>query len=217
MILCTFVVLFLDIINFVLNNNIAFIYIVDGDDFGETLSWTVLLGNSSPHALHLHRLSKNITLVIAIALGNNAAGNVANAIHALLAATVSLAQRDIDSLKQTFNPLDIAMKKALDSLKKNKSHPESPQKKLQSQWETVRRRLAEFLREGTGSWPNLEAIVSSLAVGLKTAFHLACRGFAPPDIHMRPISLQAHTKLTPLYKFLRVRAIGSFTLGSYPF
>lgn len=102
-------------------------------------------------------------------------------------------------------------------MKKCKSQPESPQRKLQSQWDTIKKRLSDFIKEGTGSWVTLEAAISSLAVGLRTTFHLACRGFTPPDINIQPISLQVHTKLTPLYDFLRVKAMGNFTLGSYPF
>lgn len=70
-----------------------------------------MLIGGAPHGLHFHRLARHITLVLAIGVSGNSAQNVALALHALAAITPPLVQRDLDALKQTFSPLDTAMRK----------------------------------------------------------------------------------------------------------
>lgn len=107
----------------------------------------------------------------------------------------------------------------LDSLKKHKGQPESPQRKLQNQWDSIKKCWNELVKsEGPPeNWLAMEAAFSSLFVGLRTTLHLACQGFVPPDYDLRPSFDAVQARLGPVYEFLQIKAMRNFTLGSYPF
>lgn len=133
-------------------------------------------------------------------------------------------QRDIDQLRPAFDNLDMALKRALDGIKKNRANASNDidmcQRRLQVKWEFVKKKYTDLLKSrDPESILQIESNTTGFTDILKELFRLTCldRNFLKQGIDvLTTVGKLVHQKLDDFSDFLRVKALKNFTLGSYP-
>lgn len=128
-------------------------------------------------------------------------------------------------MKPAFENLDIAIKKILEGIKKNRSNVGNDvdmcQKRLQTKWDFVRKKYSDLLRSRDPEVIlQIEANTSSFVETLKELLRLICfdRNFLRQGIDvLTTVGRLVRQKLNDFSDFLKVKALKNFTLGSYPF
>lgn len=192
-------------------------------------SQSLLLGcqhNYTANAVHIFELSDSINLVAIVEVTNlSISSGLCDSFHYLNLINNLQFQRDIDELKPAFENLDIAIKKVLEGIKKNRSNVGNDvdmcQKRLQTKWDFVRKKYSDLLRSRDPEVVlQIEANTSGFVETLKELLRLTCfdRNFLKQGIDvLTTVGRLVRQKLNDFSDFLKVKALKNFTLGSYPF
>lgn len=189
-------------------------------------SQSLLLGcqhNYTANAVHIFELSDSINLVAIVEATNlPISSGLCDSFHYLNLINNLQFQRDIDELKPAFENLDIAIKKVLEGIKKNRSNVGNDvdmcQKRLQTKWDFVRKKYNDLLRSRDPEVIlQIEANTSGFIETLKELLRLTCfdRNFLRQGIDvLTTVGRLVRQKLNDFSDFLKVKALKNFTLGS---
>lgn len=192
-------------------------------------SQSFLLGcqhNYTANAVHIFELSDSINLITIVEATNlSISSGLCDSFHYLNLINNLQFQRDIDELKPAFENLDIAIKKVLEGIKKNRSNVGNDvdmcQKRLQTKWDFVRKKYNDLLRSRDPEVIlQIEANTSGFVETLKELLRLTCfdRNFLKQGTDvLTTVGRLVRQKLNDFSDFLKVKALKNFTLGSYPF
>jgi hypothetical protein len=201
------------------------LYALDG-----LYSQIVLLGSEetgyTSNAVHISELSEGIHLVTIVEMTNlTISSGLYDSFYHLNIINGLQLQRDIDELRPAFDNLEVAIKKTLDGIKKNRANVSNEvdmyQRRLQVKWEFVKKKYTELLKSrDPESILQIESNTSSFLDALKELFRMTClnKNFLKQglDVIMTVSRLVCH-KLNDFNDFLKVKALKNFTIGSYPF
>lgn len=192
-------------------------------------SQLLLLGcqhNYTANAVHIFELSDSINLITIVEATNlSISSGLCDSFHYLNLINNLQFQRDLDELKPAFENLDVAIKKVLEGIKKNRSNVGNDvdmcQKRLQIKWDFVRKKYNDLLRSRDLEVVlQIEANTSGFLETLKELLRLTCfdRNFLKQGVDvLTTIGRLVRQKLSDFSDFLKVKALKNFTLGSYPF
>lgn len=193
-------------------------------------SQVVLLGSEksgyTANAIHISELAENINLVTIIEMTNPSISfGLYDSFYHLNVINGLQLQRDIDELRPAFENLEIAIKKTLEGLKKNRGSVSNSidmcQRRLQAKWEFFRKKYAELLKtRDLEAILQIESNTSSFVDALKELFRLTCldRSFLKHGVDLiMTVSRLVRQKLNDFNDFLKVKALKNCTIGSYPF
>ncbi|GAB1869418.1 Hermansky-Pudlak syndrome 1 protein-like protein [Camponotus japonicus] len=190
-------------------------------------SQLLLLGcqyNYTANAVHIFELSDSINLITIVEATNlSISSGLCDSFHYLNLINNLQFQRDLDELKPAFENLDIAIKKMLEGIKKNRSNVGNDvdmcQKRLQTKWDFVRKKYSDLLRSRDLEVVlQIEANTSGFLETLKELLRLTCfdRNFLKQGIDvLTTVGRLVRQKLNDFSDFLKVKALKNFTLGSY--
>jgi len=196
------------------------------DDLYSQLLFLGCQHNYTANAVHIFELSDSINLITIVEATNlPISSGLCDSFHYLNLINNLQFQRDIDELKPAFENLDIAIKKVLDGIKKNRSNVGNDvdmcQKRLQTKWDFVRKKYSDLLRSRDPEVIlQIEANTSGFIETLKELLRLTCfdRNFLKQGIDvLTTVGRLVRQKLNDFSDFLKVKALKNFTLGSYPF
>ncbi|XP_054005351.1 BLOC-3 complex member HPS1 isoform X3 [Hylaeus anthracinus] len=200
------------------------LYSLTDDDLSSHL---ILLGSEhdyTANAVHIFELAEGINLVMIVEVTNLATStglydsfNYLNVINGLQL------QRDIDELRPAFENFDLAMKKALDGIKKNRANVSNDvdmcQRRLQLKWELLRKKYVDLLKSrDPESILQIESNTSGFTDNLKELYRLTCfdKNFLKQGVDvLTTVGRLVRQKLNDFSDFLKVKALKNFTLGSY--
>ncbi|XP_029671131.1 Hermansky-Pudlak syndrome 1 protein homolog isoform X3 [Formica exsecta] len=186
----------------------------------------LLLGcqhNYTANAVHIFELSDSINLITIVEATNlSISSGLCDSFHYLNLINNLQFQRDIDELKPAFENLDIAIRKVLEGIKKNRSTVSNDvdmcQKRLQTKWDFVRKKYSDLLRSRDLEVVlQIEANISGFLETLKELLRLTCfdRNFLKQGIDvLTTVGRLVRQKLNDFSDFLKVKALKNFTLGS---
>ncbi|XP_029034716.1 Hermansky-Pudlak syndrome 1 protein homolog isoform X1 [Osmia bicornis bicornis] len=189
-------------------------------------SHLILLGSehdSTANAVHIFELADGINLVMIIEMTNLATSSgLYDSFHYLNVINGLQLQRDIDELRPAFENFDLAMKKALDGIKKNRANISNDvdmcQRRLQSKWEFVRKKYMDLLKSrDPESILQIESNTSGFTDNLKELYRLTCfdKSFLKQGVDvLTTVGKLVRQKLNDFSDFLKVKALKNFTLGS---
>ncbi|XP_070155052.1 BLOC-3 complex member HPS1 isoform X3 [Polyergus mexicanus] len=190
-------------------------------------SQLLLLGcqhNYTANAVHIFELSDSINLITIIEATNlSISSGLCDSFHYLNLINNLQFQRDIDELKPAFENLDIAIRKVLEGIKKNRSNVSNDvdmcQKRLQAKWDFLRKKYSDLLRSRDLEVVlQIEANISGFLETLKELLRLTCfdRNFLKQGVDvLTTVGRLVRQKLNDFSDFLKVKALKNFTLGSY--
>ncbi|XP_054005332.1 BLOC-3 complex member HPS1 isoform X1 [Hylaeus anthracinus] len=199
------------------------LYSLTDDDLSSHL---ILLGSEhdyTANAVHIFELAEGINLVMIVEVTNLATStglydsfNYLNVINGLQL------QRDIDELRPAFENFDLAMKKALDGIKKNRANVSNDvdmcQRRLQLKWELLRKKYVDLLKSrDPESILQIESNTSGFTDNLKELYRLTCfdKNFLKQGVDvLTTVGRLVRQKLNDFSDFLKVKALKNFTLGS---
>ncbi|XP_029156975.1 Hermansky-Pudlak syndrome 1 protein homolog isoform X1 [Nylanderia fulva] len=202
--------------------NEGFSSLTDDDLYSELL----LLGyqhNYTANAVHIFELSDSINLITIVEATNiSISSGLCDSFHYLNLINNLQFQQDLDELKPAFENLDIAIKKVLEGIKKNRSNVGNDvdmcQKRLQTKWDFVRKKYNDLLRSRDLEVVlQIEANISGFLETLKELLRLTCfdRNFLKQGIDvLTTVGRLVRQKLNDFSDFLKVKALKNFTLGS---
>ncbi|XP_070155056.1 BLOC-3 complex member HPS1 isoform X6 [Polyergus mexicanus] len=189
-------------------------------------SQLLLLGcqhNYTANAVHIFELSDSINLITIIEATNlSISSGLCDSFHYLNLINNLQFQRDIDELKPAFENLDIAIRKVLEGIKKNRSNVSNDvdmcQKRLQAKWDFLRKKYSDLLRSRDLEVVlQIEANISGFLETLKELLRLTCfdRNFLKQGVDvLTTVGRLVRQKLNDFSDFLKVKALKNFTLGS---
>ncbi|XP_018373128.1 PREDICTED: uncharacterized protein LOC108767652 [Trachymyrmex cornetzi] len=189
-------------------------------------SQSFLLGcqhNYTANAVHIFELSDSINLITIVEATNlSISSGLCDSFHYLNLINNLQFQRDIDEMKPAFDNLDIAIKKVLEGIKKNRSNVGNDvdmcQKRLQIKWDFVRKKYSDLLRSRDPEVVlQIEANTSGFVETLKELLRLTCfdKNFLKQGIDvLTTVGRLVRQKLNDFSDFLKVKALKNFTLGS---
>ncbi|XP_034178922.1 Hermansky-Pudlak syndrome 1 protein isoform X3 [Osmia lignaria lignaria] len=189
-------------------------------------SHLILLGSehdSTANAVHIFELADGINLVMIIEMTNLATSSgLYDSFHYLNVINGLQLQRDLDELRPAFENFDLAMKKALDGIKKNRANISNDvdmcQRRLQSKWEFVRKKYMDLLKSrDPESILQIESNTSGFTDNLKELYRLTCfdKSFLKQGVDvLTTVGKLVRQKLNDFSDFLKVKALKNFTLGS---
>lgn len=176
-----------------------------------------------PHAVYIIPITEGVNIIYIIETGNVtvASSLYETFLHLHTMQTVQI-QRDIETLRPTFESLDVAIKKLCEGLKKLKnSTVEQSYKQLLKKWDFTRKKYIEFIKNASDeALLRAETSAVSLLDNLKNILELTCfdKTFLLSNVqHVEESALIMQNKLDCFIDFLKVKAIRNFSLGSYPF
>ncbi|XP_072759676.1 BLOC-3 complex member HPS1 isoform X2 [Anoplolepis gracilipes] len=190
-------------------------------------SQLLLLGsqhNYTANAVHIFELSDSINLITIVEATNlSISSGLCDSFHYLNLINNLQFQRDFDELKPAFENLDIAIKRVLEGIKKNRSNVSNDvdmcQKRLQTKWDFVRKKYSDLLRSRDLEVVlQIEANTSGFLETLKELLRLTCfdKNFLKQGIDvLTTVGRLVRQKLNDFSDFLKVKALKNFTLGSY--
>lgn len=189
-------------------------------------SQLLLLGcqhNYTANAVHIFELSDSINLITIVEATNlSISSGLCDSFHYLNLINNLQFQRDLDELKPAFENLDVAIKKVLEGIKKNRSNVGNDvdmcQKRLQIKWDFVRKKYNDLLRSRDLEVVlQIEANTSGFLETLKELLRLTCfdRNFLKQGVDvLTTVGRLVRQKLSDFSDFLKVKALKNFTLGS---
>ncbi|XP_018044334.1 PREDICTED: uncharacterized protein LOC108684498 [Atta colombica] len=189
-------------------------------------SQSFLLGcqhNYTANAVHVFELSDSINLITIVEATNlSISSGLCDSFHYLNLINNLQFQRDIDEMKPAFEHLDVAIKKVLEGIKKNRSNVGNDvdmcQKRLQTKWDFVRKKYSDLLRSRDPEVVlQIEANTSGFVETLKELLRLTCfdKNFLKQGIDvLTTVGRLVRQKLNDFSDFLKVKALKNFTLGS---
>ncbi|KZC12432.1 Hermansky-Pudlak syndrome 1 protein like protein [Dufourea novaeangliae] len=143
----------------------------------------ILLGSEhdyTANAVHIFELADGINLVMIVEVTNLATSSgLYDSFYYLNIINGLQLQRDIDELRPAFENFDLAMKKALDGIKKNRANVSNDvdmcQRRLQVKWEFVRKKYMDLLKSrDPESILQIESNTSGFTDNLKELYRLTC-------------------------------------------
>lgn len=195
----------------------------------ELYSNLILLGSEhdyTANAVHIFELADGINLIMIVEITNLATSSgLYDSFHYLNIINGLQLQRDIDELRPAFENFDLAMKKTLDGIKKNRANVSNDvdmcQRRLQTKWEFVRKKYIDLLKSrDPESILQIESNTSGFMDNLKELYRLTCfdKNFLKQGVDvLTTVGKLVRQKLNDFSDFLKVKALKNFTLGSYPF
>lgn len=195
----------------------------------ELYSNLILLGTEhdyTANAVHIFELADGINLIMIVEITNLATSSgLYDSFHYLNIINGLQLQRDIDELRPAFENFDLAMKKTLDGIKKNRANVSNDvdmcQRRLQTKWEFVRKKYIDLLKSrDPESILQIESNTSGFMDNLKELYRLTCfdKNFLKQGVDvLTTVGKLVRQKLNDFSDFLKVKALKNFTLGSYPF
>ncbi|XP_076241341.1 Hermansky-Pudlak syndrome 1 protein isoform X1 [Calliopsis andreniformis] len=199
------------------------LYSLMDDDLYSNL---ILLGSEhdyTANAVHIFELADGINLVMIVEVTNLATSSgLYDSFHYLNIINGLQLQRDIDELRPAFENFDLAMKKALDGIKKNRANVSNDvdmcQRRLQVKWEFVRKKYLDLLKSrDPESVLQIESNTSGFIDNLKELYRLTCfdKNFVKQGTDvLTTVGKLVRQKLNDFSDFLKVKALKNFTLGS---
>ncbi|KAK7792624.1 hypothetical protein R5R35_013454 [Gryllus longicercus] len=197
---------------------------VQGDGLNSQL--VLLTGTNAaftPHVVHISSLEDGVFFLLMFETSSAAiSAGLYEAFNALTIIQNIQLQRDMDGLKHAFEYLDAGVKKIFDGHKKTKNsrnEVESCIKKLQSQWESMRKKYIEYIKTGElNCIVRVESVTTSFTDHLKDLLRYTCWDTTMTN-HGRDSVLAVTSfvkyKLADFSNFLKVKALRNFTMGSY--
>ncbi|PBC30282.1 Hermansky-Pudlak syndrome [Apis cerana cerana] len=149
----------------------------------ELYSNLILLGTEhdyTANAVHIFELADGINLIMIVEITNLATSSgLYDSFHYLNIINGLQLQRDIDELRPAFENFDLAMKKTLDGIKKNRANVSNDvdmcQRRLQTKWEFVRKKYIDLLKSrDPESILQIESNTSGFMDNLKELYRLTC-------------------------------------------
>ncbi|XP_011506371.1 PREDICTED: Hermansky-Pudlak syndrome 1 protein homolog isoform X2 [Ceratosolen solmsi marchali] len=175
------------------------------------------------NTIHISELSEGINLVTIVEMTNlTISSGLYDSFRYLNIINGLQLQRDIDELRPAFDNLEVAIKKTLDGIKKNRANVSNEvdmyQRRMQVKWEFVKKKYTELLKSrDVESILQVESNTSSFLDALKELFRMTClnKNFLKhgKDVIMTVSRLVCH-KLNDFNDFLKVKALKNFTIGS---
>ncbi|KOX80690.1 Hermansky-Pudlak syndrome 1 protein like protein [Melipona quadrifasciata] len=156
------------------------LYSLMDDDLYSNL---ILLGTEHDYianAVHIFELAEGINLIMIVEVTNLATSSgLYDSFYYLNIINRLQLQRDIDELRPAFENFDLAMKKALDGIKKNRANVSNDvdmcQRRLQTKWEFVRKKYLDLLKSrDPESILQIESNTSGFTDNLKELYRLTC-------------------------------------------
>ncbi|XP_061941342.1 BLOC-3 complex member HPS1 isoform X3 [Apis cerana] len=193
----------------------------------ELYSNLILLGTEhdyTANAVHIFELADGINLIMIVEITNLATSSgLYDSFHYLNIINGLQLQRDIDELRPAFENFDLAMKKTLDGIKKNRANVSNDvdmcQRRLQTKWEFVRKKYIDLLKSrDPESILQIESNISGFMDNLKELYRLTCfdKNFLKQGVDvLTTVGKLVRQKLNDFSDFLKVKALKNFTLGSY--
>ncbi|KAG5333721.1 HPS1 protein, partial [Acromyrmex charruanus] len=178
--------------------------------------------NYTANAVHIFELSDSINLITIVEATNlSISSGLCDSFHYLNLINNLQFQRDIDEMKPAFENLDVAIKKVLEGIKKNRSNVGNDvdmcQKRLQTKWDFVRKKYSDLLRSRDPEVVlQIEANTSGFVETLKELLRLTCfdKNFLKQGIDvLTTVGRLVRQKLNDFSDFLKVKALKNFTLG----
>ncbi|GLH00249.1 Hermansky-Pudlak syndrome 1 protein like protein [Gryllus bimaculatus] len=153
---------------------------VQGDGLNSQL--VLLTGTNAaftPHVVHISSLEDGVFFLLMFETSSAAiSAGLYEAFNALTIIQNIQLQRDMDGLKHAFEYLDAGVKKIFDGHKKTKNsrnEVESCIKKLQSQWESMRKKYIEYIKTGElNCIVRVESVTTSFTDHLKDLLRYTC-------------------------------------------
>ncbi|XP_076631468.1 Hermansky-Pudlak syndrome 1 protein isoform X1 [Colletes latitarsis] len=189
-------------------------------------SHLVLLGSEhdyTANAVHIFELADGINLVMIVEVTNLATSSgLYDSFHYLNIINGLQLQRDIDELKPVFESFDLAIKKALDGIKKNRANVSNDvdmcQRRLQLKWEFIRKKYMDlFKSRDPESILQIDSNTSGFTDNMKELYRLTCfdKNFLKQGVDvLTTVGRLVRQKLNDFSDFLKVKALKNFTLGS---
>ncbi|KAK9303721.1 hypothetical protein QLX08_004715 [Tetragonisca angustula] len=199
------------------------LYSLMDDDLYSNL---ILLGTEhdyTANAVHIFELADGINLIMIVEVTNLATSSgLYDSFYYLNIINRLQLQRDIDELRPAFENFDLAMKKALDGIKKNRANVSNDvdmcQRRLQTKWEFVRKKYLDLLKSrDPESILQIESNTSGFTDNLKELYRLTCfdKNFLKQGVDvLTTVGKLVRQKLNDFSDFLKVKALKNFTLGS---
>lgn len=133
-------------------------------------------------------------------------------------------QKDMEGIRHSFESLDNGMKKIFDGFKKSrisKTEMDNCQKKLHSKWEFLRKKYVEYMKTAEIECIlRIESSTTAFIDTLKELLHLILwdtSAVSQGHETVKTVCNLVKNRLSDFSKFLKVKALRNFTLGSYPF
>lgn len=199
------------------------LYSLTDDDL---YSHLILLGSEHDYtvnAVHIFELADGINLVTIVEVTNLATSSgLYDSFHYLNVINGLQLQRDLDELRPAFDNFDLAIKKALDGIKKNRANVNNDvdmcQRRLQVKWEFVRKKYTDLLKSrDPEAILQIESNTSGFTDTMKELLQLTCfdRNFLKQGLDvLTTVGRLVRQKLNDFSDFLKVKALKNFTLGS---
>ncbi|KYQ46387.1 Hermansky-Pudlak syndrome 1 protein like protein [Trachymyrmex zeteki] len=136
--------------------------------------------NYTANAVHIFELSDSINLITIVEATNlSISSGLCDSFHYLNLINNLQFQRDVDEMKPAFENLDVAIKKVLEGIKKNRSNVGNDvdmcQKRLQTKWDFIRKKYSDLLRSRDPEVVlQIEANTSGFVETLKELLRLTC-------------------------------------------
>ncbi|XP_012287856.1 Hermansky-Pudlak syndrome 1 protein homolog isoform X2 [Orussus abietinus] len=177
----------------------------------------------SANAVYIYRLAEGINLLTIVEVTNlGTSSGLYDSFYYLNVINGLQLQKDIDDIRPAFDNLDMAIKKALESIRKNKlgvnNDVDMCHKRLQVKWDFVRKKYTELIKtRDPQSILQIESNTSGFTETMKELFRLTCfnDNFLKlgTDVVLT-VSRLVRQKLLDFSDFFRVKALKNFTLGS---
>ncbi|XP_076759749.1 Hermansky-Pudlak syndrome 1 protein [Xylocopa sonorina] len=202
------------------------LYSLTDDDLYSNLILLGTVHDYTANAVHIFELADGINLVMIVEVTNLATSSgLYDSFHYLNIINGLQLQRDIDELRPAFENFDLAIKRALDGIKKNRANVSNDvdmcQRRLQTKWEFVRKKYMDLLKSrDPESILQIESNTAGFTDNLKELYRLTCfdKNFLKQGVDvLTTVGKLVRQKLNDFSDFLKVKALKNFTLGSYPF
>ncbi|CAL7937648.1 unnamed protein product [Xylocopa violacea] len=199
------------------------LYSLTDDDLYSNLILLGTVHDYTANAVHIFELADGINLVMIVEVTNLATSSgLYDSFHYLNIINGLQLQRDIDELRPAFENFDLAIKKALDGIKKNRANVSNDvdmcQRRLQTKWEFVRKKYMDLLKSrDPESILQIESNTAGFTDNLKELYRLTCfdKNFLKQGVDvLTTVGKLVRQKLNDFSDFLKVKALKNFTLGS---
>lgn len=174
------------------------------------------------HVVHILPICEGINLIYLFEVGNRSvSASLYESFCHLHTLQIIQIQRDVETLRPAYENLDLALKKLVDALKKNKTNSfESSAKQLAKKWDIIRKKYLDYLKTRSDeAILRAETLVLGLLENLKQLLSLTSLDDKIISNTLKEaveVSKFVAEKLNGYNEFLKVKSIKNFTLGSYP-
>lgn len=202
---------------------------LDSCHLNEIHSYQVLLSGTEyepkciPHIVHVYPICDGVNLIQLLEIGKeNISSNLYETFANLHTLQIVQVQGDSETLRPVFEKLDVCIKKLCESLKKMKNNLlESAYKQLSKQWEFIRKKYLDFIKNQThDSLLRAETSTSTLLENLKDILQLTSfdnNFLNDSSKNSLEVAKFVKEKLEYYNDFFKVKVFCNFSLGSYPF